>query len=286
LKRVPTKPIISTLKLGILIAMSFMLTGCESLIEGLLEDGNSSGGSRSRGVSLSQAMQSSASGSRESLHGSGSRDTHSRDTYSSVDTSADVAVTTGSGSGAAATSGKAEELALQIPMDVAYSIPFNGEFESITRFTLTPLCFENDRYSLGLFISGDIMDLKAGTLAASAIDNTWMLELGIAGRLYLNRAHAFISPYFSANLACQALFWDYRNPVFVDGEEVRSDALPALGGYAGFGVAFNRNSHLSFFGEAGFGGTVFVTQTGQGFDNDVFHDFGYFSVKAGLCIKF
>jgi hypothetical protein len=271
-----TKPILP-LKLGILLVLPFMLTGCESLIEG----DDSSGGSHSRGVSLSQAMESSASGSRESLHGSGSRDT-----YSSVDSSADVAVTTGSGGGAAATSGQAEELTYQIPMDVAYSVPFNGEFESITRFTLTPLCFENDRCSIGLFFSGDIMDLKSGTLAASAIENTWMLEAGMAGRLYLNPAHAFVSPYFSANLACQVLFWDYRNPVYVDGDEIRSDTLPAMGGYVGFGVAFNRNSHLSFFGEAGFGGTVFLEQSGQGFYNDVFSDFGYFQVKAGLCIKF
>jgi hypothetical protein len=40
------------------------------------------------------------------------------------------------------------------------------------------------------------------------------------------------------------------------------------------------------FGEAGVGGTVFTDQSVQGFNNDVFHNFGYFSVKAGLCVKF
>jgi len=203
-----------------------------------------------------------------------------------IDTSANVAVATRSSGGVAAPGGKAEEFTLQIPMDVSYSVPFNGEFRSITRFTLTPLCLETDRGSLGLFISGDMVDLKPGTLAADAIENAWMMELGIAGRLYLNPAHAFISPYFSANLAGQVLYWHYRNPVFVDGDEINSDSLPGVGGYAGFGVALNRNSHLSFFGEAGFGGTVFTDLTGQGFGNDVFHNFGYFSVKAGLCIKF
>ena len=141
-------------------------------------------------------------------------------------------------------------------------------------------------YSLGLFVSGDIVDLKSGSLAASAIDNTWMLETGISWRLYFNRAHAFISPYFSGNLAYQILFWDYRNPVYVNGEQVQSDAVEGVGGYAGLGIAFNRNAHLSFFGEPGFGGTAFIDQTVQGFNNDVFDSFGYFTAKAGLCLKF
>jgi hypothetical protein len=174
----------------------------------------------------------------------------------------------------------------QVPLDVAYSVPFNGQIQSLTRFTLTPLCVENDRYSLGLFVGGDIVDLKSGTLAASGADHTWMLETGVAWRLYFNRAHAFVSPYFSANLAYQVLFWDYLNPVFIDGEEIQSDALEGVGGYAGFGIAFNRNSHLSFFGEAGFGGTAFLDQTVQGLNNDIFDGFGCFTVKAGLCVKF
>jgi hypothetical protein len=82
------------------------------------------------------------------------------------------------------------------------------------------------------------------------------------------------------------LNWDYRNPVYVDGGSVQSDSLAGAGGYVGFGIAFKRNSHLSFFGEADFGGTAFVSQTMEGFDNDVFSNYGYFTVKAGLCVKF
>jgi hypothetical protein len=227
-------------------------------------------------------MKASASGSTAPVPGSGYSDTH---TYVNVDVN--VAATAGSGGGAAAASHADGDFRMQVPVDVAYSIPFNGEFQSITRFTITPICLENDRGSIGLFLSGDIVDLNPGSLPASAIDNAWMLEAGIAGRLYLNPAHAFISPYFSANLALQDLFWDYRNPVYTsDGGVIQSDTLLGMGGYAGFGVAFYRSSHLNLFGEAGFGGTVFVDQTGQGFNNDVFHDFGYFSVKAGLCVKF
>jgi len=269
----------SRLKTLVLLIVPLTLTGC--LLD---EDGGYEvSGSHSNGVPLSQAMHASATGSTEPLHGSGSSPSHSY-----YNPGPDTAVVAGSGSGAAAGDSifDTRNFSMVVPLDVAYSIPFGGEFRSFTRFTLTPICLETDRGNFGIFVAGDIVDLKPNTLAASAVENTWMFELGFSGRIYLNPAHAFVSPYFSGNLASQVLFWDYRNPVFINGQEVKSDTLPGLGAYAGFGVAFNRNEPLSFFLETGFGGTVFVDQTGQGFGNDVFHDFGYFSVKGGLCIKF
>ncbi len=268
----PGKRIFTVLKRFAFVALPFAVTGC-------LTDFGDHG---SNGVSLSQAMQASASGSREPLHGSGSGESHP-----SVDVDINAGASASDGGMAVLGAGPGDsDFSWQVPVDVAYSVPFNGQFQSLTRFTLTPLCVENDRCSLGLFVSGDIVDLKSGSLAASAIDDTWMLESGISARLYFNRAHAFFSPYFSANLAYQVLFWNYRNPVYVNGEQVQADAVEGMGGYAGLGLAINRNSHLSFFGEAGFGGTVFVDQTVQGFNNDVFDNFGYFTVKAGLCVKF
>jgi hypothetical protein len=266
-KQMSSHQLFLRLEPGVFLAVSLMFTGC-------LSDHDGSG---SRGVSLSRAMESSASGSRESLHGSGSRES-----YTSVDTGVGVAVTAGS-SGDASGSGFWQDLKLQ--MEGAGAVPFNGEFQSITRFTLTASA-ENDRYALGFFLGGDAMGLKPGTLPDNAIENTWMLEAGLSGRMYLNPAHAFISPYLSASIAWQMLFWDYRRPVFVDGEEINFDALEGAGGYAGFGIALNRGKNLSVFGEAGVGGTVFVEQTQEGFDNDVFHNFGYFMVKAGLNWKF
>jgi hypothetical protein len=268
--------ILPFLKRIVFLALPFAVTGCLT---------DYYGEHNANGVALSQAMQASASGSREPLHGSGSSEAHT-----SVDVDVNVN-STGSGGpdGGVTVMGVSpgdSDFCWQVPMDVAYSVPFNGQFQSLTRFTLTPLCKENDRYSLGFFLGGDIVDLKSGSLAASAIDNIWMFEAGVSYRLYFNRAHAFISPYFSAYLAYQALFWDYRTPVFINGEEVQSDVLEGVGGYAGLGIAFNRNTHFSFFGEAGFGGTAFLDQTVQGFNNDVFDSFGCFTVKAGLCIKF
>lgn len=253
---------------AVLLLLCLPLTGCLT--------GESFEAPGSRGIPLSQAMKSSASGSTTPLHGA--------DSGGGVAT--DVEVDAAATGGGLSLLDDDSDQALEAPVDVAYSVPFNGEFQSITRFTVTPICLENDRANLGLFVSGDVVNLSPGSLAASAIKNTLMFETGVSGRFYLNPAHAFISPYISANAAYQLLTWDYLNPVYVNGDQINSDSLEGIGAYAGFGIAFNRSHHLSLFGEAGFGGTVFLSQTGQGFDNDVFHDFGYFSVKAGLCIKF
>jgi hypothetical protein len=36
----------------------------------------------------------------------------------------------------------------------------------------------------------------------------------------------------------------------------------------------------------GLGGTIFSGTTSQGFDNDVFHNFGFVSFTAGISLKF
>ena len=113
-----------------------------------------------------------------------------------------------------------------------------------------------------------------------------MLETGFAYRYYLNDPHVLFSPYLTASLGAQLFQWDYRQAVIVDGDTVDSDSLSGFTGYAGLGVAVWRSSPVSLFAEAGFGGTVFRNDTGQGFHNDVFQDFGYFLAKAGLALKF
>ena len=252
------------------------LTGCLS----------NYGDNSSRGVPLSQAMQSSASGSREPLHGSGSSETYS---YVDVEAHANEFTSTtggGPGGGLSLVSYEKRDYTYQVLADTASVVPFNGEIQYINRFTLTPISIEDDYNHLGLFLSGDIVKLQPGSLPDRAINNISMFETGMEYRRYLTPGHVFISPYLSASLAYQLLGWNYRNPVYVNGDKIQSDSLEAVGGYAGFGVAFNRNSHLSFFGEAGFGGTGFMPQTTRGFDNDVFSDFSYFTVKAGLSLKF
>jgi len=273
----PQKTIpLTRLKAGFLLGLLLTLTGC--LLD---DDGDYSTGSHSNGVPLSQAMHASASGGGE-VHSSHS----SSSSYSYYNSDSDSDSTGGGGGATVAGIGPVSDFDITVPMDVSYVVPFGGEIRSITRFTLTPISLENEQGNMGIYIGGDVVDLRPGSLPASAVDRTRMLEVGVDGKYFLNKPHAFVSPYISGSMGLQSLYWHYRNPVFLDGNEITSDVLAAFNVYGGLGLAFQRNSHLYFFTEAGLGGTVFRDQTGEGFDNDVFHNFGYFSMKAGMCVKF
>ncbi|HLP75292.1 MAG TPA: hypothetical protein VK327_00100 [Candidatus Paceibacterota bacterium] len=235
---------------------------------------------------LSDAMEASASG------GGGSR-SDARDSSSSVGSEIIGSVLNGMVSSAADSGGasgmvdyESREFDWQIPIDAAYLRPLNGDIESIYRFTVTPVAVENKRNFFGVYLGGGGVGFKRDSLADRATDDAFALEIGLTYRRYLNDPHAFLSPYVVASAGWQPLFWHYRNAVVSGDETVTDDLLHGVTGYAGAGVAIWRRHALSLFGEAGFGGTVFVNTTGQGFHNDVFDDFGYFAVKAGLAVKF
>jgi hypothetical protein len=234
-----------------------------------------------RGVALSEAMKASASGSKESLHGSSVPEPNSTEDSETArlsvsETAADMAMV----------EYDKKEYRWQVLADTAYLVPLNGEIEGFFRYTLTPLAFECERHFLGLYVGGGSLDFKSGSLPDEAAKNPWMLETGFAYRYHLNGPHVLFSPYLTAGLGAQLFGWDYRQAVIVDGDTIDSDSLSGVTGYAGLGVAVWRRSPVSLFGEAGFGGTIFRSDTGEGFHNDVFNDFGYFSVKAGLAFKF
>jgi hypothetical protein len=264
-------PILSTLQTCALLAVLLVLTGCIS----------NDNEHEPRGVSLSQAMQTSANGGGQvpAHHESGGGQE-----YAGTGSNSETPLT---GLGfLSLVSYDDRDYALQVPFDVSYAVPFGGNIQSLTRFTLTPISVEDEHIFFGLFLSGDTVKFRPGSLPDQALDDSWMFEGGIACRYYFTKAHTFLSPYVSASAAYQVLTWDYRNAIIVNGDTITSDSLNGAGGYVGLGVAINRESHLSFFGEAGVGGTVFVGDTYEGFHNDVFSDYGYFSLKLGLSLKF
>jgi hypothetical protein len=264
-----------------LLAALFTFTGC-------ITDFDDQDGHEPRGVSLSQAMQTSANGGGQvPAHHESSGGYEFFGTGSNTETPASTGGGGGGGGGDfSLVSYDDRDYLLQVPFDVSYATPFGGNIQSLTRFTLTPFSVEDEHNFFGLFVSGDTVKFRPGSLPDRALDNSWMFEGGIAYRYYFNKAHAFFSPYFSASAAYQSLGWDYRNAIVVNGDTITSDSLDGAGAYIGLGIAINRESHLSFFGEAGVGGTVFVNDTYQGFNNDVFSDYGYFSLKVGLSLKF
>ena len=224
-------------------------------------------------------MEASAKGDKRDLGGSRSSHSYSSDdTYFSPDES--------DGAGFFAVSYTEREYRWQLAADMAYSTPFNGAIKRITSFTLTPLAMEDERNYLGVYLGGGAVEFESGSLADVATDDPWMFDIGLTYRRYLNHERTGFSPYITGSLGYELLLWDYRNPIVAGGETITGDQLGGVQGSVGFGVTTRRDSYLSFFGEVGIGATIFCETTGEGFDNDVFDDFGFFTVKAGLSLKF
>jgi hypothetical protein len=168
----------------------------------------------------------------------------------------------------------------QLPVDAAYVIPLNGDIRGITRFSITPFSVEGERASFGLYFNGGLVGMEHGSLPDAATRSATTIGFGAAFRYYFIRPEKPFNPYVTAQVGWQGLRWEYR------GGTISNDSLSALDTCLGFGVTFNRDRWFSLYGELGFGGTFFKHQTYEGFHNDVFNNFGYFSVKAGLSLKF
>jgi hypothetical protein len=239
-------------------------------------------------------MTSSANNDKTPLHGSsGSDDSDSHDSFlgsllggffcglfggHSIDHN-DWGSGSGSGSGSDTTP------SLAMPIDASYLFPLNGPIASVARFSISPM-LAGKRDALGVYVAGGFADLQNGSLADRGANNLDMIELGLTYRHYFTRPQTFFSPYVTASMGLQGWQWNYRNSLLVDGETVDGDGLAAFTGNVGLGLAIRPNHRCSLFTEVDFGGVAFAGETGQGFHNDVFDNFGYVSVKAGLTFKF
>src|SRR6185369_11593794 len=216
------RPFLFIVRTGAAVTALLSLNGCI-----LLNDESAP----SRGVPLSSAMKASASGGGQVSGGGGS----GSGTY--FDAGGGVASSSGGGGGGGGGGdgfmvdyGK-DAYSWQLPIDVSYEVPLNGEIRSMTRFSLTPVAMEDDHNYLSLFFAGSTVDLQPDSLPAAAVDDIWMWETGLGYRFYLTPAHSFISPYLSANISFQQLVWNYRSPVFVGSEKITWDSLDGVGGY-------------------------------------------------------
>jgi hypothetical protein len=257
--------------LALLTAASLLLSGC------LLSSDH-----ESRGVKLSEAMNASARGDRSDLGGQRSG-YHYEEPATATENSSEGS----SGRGdLELVSYDKHAYAWQIPVEIRYAVPFNGDFHHLTHITLTPLAFESEDAFLGLYLGAAAVEFNSGSLPDQATDGAWMAEAGLALRLYMNSSRNGLSPYFGCTAGYQALVWDYRNPIFAGGDVIESDYLSGVEGTIHLGISTRRDSHFSVFGEVGVGATVFLCKTGKGFENDVFDDFAFFSFKAGVNFKF
>ena len=247
-------------------------TGLALLLAGCVEP------SGDRGVKLSGAMKASAQGSHSDIDGGSNVGSYDNDNDG-------PSVALGANSLLGANYAK-RDFGYQLLADVSYQRPLNGPINSMTRFTLTPIAVEDEHNFIGLYIGGGTVDLKTDSLANQAIKDVWTFDAGMNYRYFIGPSWTGFCPYLGCSLGGTILEWTYRHAVVAGGDSISSDNLGGAEGTVSFGFATQRDRRLSAFAEAGVGGTVFYDTTTQGFENDVFNDFGYLFVKAGLSLKF
>lgn len=141
------------------------------------------------------------------------------------------------------------------------------------------------RVSCGLFIVGEVYDLKAdGAFALGAKD-----VYGICGggelRYHLNDAKVFASPFLGAGLGFGSLCWTYRNAlVDRDGQTVGGDSLGFVQVEVFAGVEFWRRAGLNASAQLGGLFRAYSGQTGSGFNNDLLP--GHAGVKGGVMLGY
>jgi hypothetical protein len=239
-----------------------------------------SGGGDSRDVKLSDAMNSSSQGDRHDLGG----------LHSDSDSSVTVIGGSGTGGGGGgdldAVSYDKHDYSWQVPLEVGYTVPLNGDIKDIIHFRLTPISFEDERNYFGFYLGGGDVNFEDGSLPDLATKNPWIFEAGFDYHYYLNHSRTGLSPYLAASAGYQLMGWQYLNPIFAGGDFIESDELHGATASVGVGITTRRDSRFSVFAEADFGGTILLGNTWQGFENDVFDNYSFVFVRAGLTIRF
>lgn len=253
-------------------AVVILMTGCFG------------GNSATRGVPLSEAMAASASGSKANLAPNNSypEPSHSHNEELSLSVAATEAAESSSDS------------FLDVDSDESFVIAFSAEevfpiandIRSISRLELIPLSIQNEENYGGLYVGWGDVEFNSGSFPDRAITETWMLDLGLIGRHYFTPPKTFLSPYLTGGIYGQLLSWDYRSPLNYNGEIIQSDSILGGGGFVGLGLSVARKEHLGIFCEARLGVHLYDTATMQGFYNDMMDAYAYFSLRAGVCIKF
>ncbi len=229
-----------------------------------------------RGAKLGDAMKASAQGNHHDIGGGSNPGPL---------VGSDVVVE-GSAGAASTVSDKNQDSNFELLTDVSYERSLNGPINSITHFTLTPGVYEGQHDFVGLYLGGGIVDLKSDSLANQAIQDAWTLDGGVTVRHYFSPPWTVLCPYVGCSIGGILLRWDYRKPVVAGGETIEVDSLEGVEGSASLGLSTQRDCRLSAFAEVGVGGILFYDTTIQGFENDVFDNYGYVFAKAGICLKF
>jgi hypothetical protein len=102
------------------------------------------------------------------------------------------------------------------------------------------------------------------------ISSIWEFGLDLGGREYLTPSHTFMGLYILAGVRAGSLAWTYQNAV----DSITSDAVFILTPYLGLGGSIVQMKPIHLGASVTWGGRFTISNTYEGFENDLFRDVG------------
>jgi hypothetical protein len=167
-----------------------------------------------------------------------------------------------------------------------YRRAFGDDYSSYSQLRLSLERAFSERNAASVFVSAGLLELEEGSRVRAAAHTPLVLGFGVGFRHYLTRQHTFLRPYFTADVSFLWMTWGYKEDQQSGGETVSSDSLEGMDAYVGMGLLVGSNKRVNLFGEIGAGGVAFLGTTDRELKNELFSDFGYVGIKAGLRFRF
>ncbi len=143
-----------------------------------------------------------------------------------------------------------------------------------------------DRVRFGLELWGGWSPIQKTDTLSRSIDGVTLLGAALRLDWYATPPYTFLGLYFFAGAGVDFMLWSYKNPIISQGSSISSDALSGLDLFVGAGINIvqTKNFQLGFEVRPGF--AVWIGQTSEGFDNNVFDPLLYVKFGPELNISF
>lgn len=164
---------------------------------------------------------------------------------------------------------------------------FNSKFEGYSEFGIGFRSFlTNKRTINGSFSVGFTKVNKDRKIYNSVKPDVEIVNLEFSTSYFMGKKHTFANPFYKLGAGYTFKFWNYRNPIIVEGEDdpIEKDRVSGMTLYAGVGVLLFQTNKHNLEIQLTPGCKFWHDMTGHDFENDVFKSYSF--LKLGLVLGF
>jgi hypothetical protein len=136
---------------------------------------------------------------------------------------------------------------------------------------------------------------ETSILNASLDGGINLLNIGLGYKYFVTSSHTLMGFYLSFGIHYNYMFWSYKNSIEamaydeygneIGMETISSDGLPGFEFYFGIGLNIIQSEGIQLGIEGSPGLILWLPETSEGFDNDVFGTFYYIKLKVVLSFR-